>query len=321
MATNGSGRRDTARTRPSPAAGETTPSTPSRRASRAAPAEGTPDTSARRVLTILRYLAQHQRPVLASAIARDCHFPRSSTYRLLHVMADERFVTYYPDEGRWGLGLSSYELGTGYLLSDPLARQSMSILVSLAAQTGAFMAIGVLDGTVAIVSGPTTRSRRPRARLRAGPALPRPPHRDGPGAADRPVPWRPHRPLRRPPVGAARTTRVRARSTSCSSSCARPRAGFAQSPIDLADGIWAFAAGPERGRAGRRRPHGRLPQRATDRRRSTRRWPRCSAGQPRSRAASATVRATPLSLGDGPPAGPAAVNALLRSRAAIATNP
>src|SRR6476469_667042 len=101
MATNGSGRRDTARTRPAPAAGETTPSTPSRRASRAAPAEGTPDTSARRVLTILRYLAQHQRPVLASAIARDCHFPRSSTYRLLHVMADERFVHYYPDEGRW----------------------------------------------------------------------------------------------------------------------------------------------------------------------------------------------------------------------------
>ena len=152
MATNGSGRRGSARTRPSPAAADTTPSTPTRRASRAATAEGTPDTSARRVLTILRYLAQHQRPVLASTIARDCHFPRSSTYRLLHVMEDERFVTYYPDEGRWGLGLSSYELGTGYLLSDPLARQSMSILVALAAQTGAFMAIGVLDGTDAIVS-------------------------------------------------------------------------------------------------------------------------------------------------------------------------
>ena len=152
MATNGSGRGGSARTCPSPAAVETTPSTPSRRASRAVTAEGTPDTSARRVLTILRYLAQHQRPVLASAIARDCHFPRSSTYRLLHVMEEERFVTYYPDEGRWGLGLSSYELGTGYLLSDPLARQSMSILVALAAQTGAFMAIGVLDGTDAIVS-------------------------------------------------------------------------------------------------------------------------------------------------------------------------
>ncbi len=115
-------------------------------------ANGIPDTSGRRVLRILQYLAQHQRPVLASAIARDCGLPRSSTYRLLHVMAEERFVTYYPDDGRWGLGLAAYELGTGYLLSDPLARQAAGILVRLAAETGAFMAIGVLDGTDVVVS-------------------------------------------------------------------------------------------------------------------------------------------------------------------------
>ena len=115
-------------------------------------ANGIPDTSGRRVLRILQYLAQHQRPVLASAIARDCGLPRSSTYRLLHVMAEERFVTYYPDDGRWGLGLAAYELGTGYLLSDPLARQAAGILVRLAAETGAFTAIGVLDGTDVVVS-------------------------------------------------------------------------------------------------------------------------------------------------------------------------
>ena len=51
-------------------------------------ANGMPDTSGRRVLRILHYLAQRQKPVLASAIARDCAFPRSSTYRLLHVMAE-----------------------------------------------------------------------------------------------------------------------------------------------------------------------------------------------------------------------------------------
>lgn len=115
-------------------------------------ANGIPDTSGRRVLRILQYLAQHQRPVLASAIARDCGLPRSSTYRLLHVMAEERFVTYYPDDGRWGLGLAAYELGTGYLLSDPLSRQAAGILVRLAAETGAFTAIGVLDGTDVVVS-------------------------------------------------------------------------------------------------------------------------------------------------------------------------
>ena len=115
-------------------------------------ANGTPDTSGRRVLRILQYLARHQRPVLASAVARDCGLPRSSTYRLLHVMAEERFVTYYPDDGRWGLGLAAYELGTGYLLGDPLSRQAAGILARLAAETGAFMAIGVLDGTDVVVS-------------------------------------------------------------------------------------------------------------------------------------------------------------------------
>ena len=57
MATNGSGRRGSARTRPSPAAVDTTPSTPSRRASRAVTAEGTPDTSARRVAVLIAVLA------------------------------------------------------------------------------------------------------------------------------------------------------------------------------------------------------------------------------------------------------------------------
>ena len=51
-------------------------------------------------------------------------------------MAEERFVTYYPDDGRWGLGLAAYELGTGYLLGDPLSRQAAGILVRLAAETG-----------------------------------------------------------------------------------------------------------------------------------------------------------------------------------------
>ena len=121
-------------------------------AGRAVAQSGLRDTSARRVLTILRYLAAHQRPSLASAIARDCGFPRSSTYRLLHVMEEERFVIYYPDEGRWGLGVASYELGTGYLLSDPLGRQAAGILVRLSSETGALTGIGVLDGTDALVS-------------------------------------------------------------------------------------------------------------------------------------------------------------------------
>ena len=250
MATNGSGRRGSGRTRPSPAAVDTAPSTPSQRAPRAT-ADGTPDTSARRVLTILSYLAKHQRPVLASAIARDCHFPRSSTYRLLHVMEEERFVTYYPDEGRWGLGLASYELGTGYLLSDPLARQSMSILVALAAKTGAFMAIGVLDGTDAIVS----RAHHPESTTAWAdfePGLRYPAHLTAMGRAlligrtrGDLIALYGDRPLSRPnDKGPATVDELLAQLVEAE------ERGYAESPIDLADGIWAFAA-PVRSAAGR----------------------------------------------------------------------
>ena len=267
------------------------------------------------MLKILRYLAEHGRPVLASAIARDCHFPRSSTYRLLHVMDDTGFVTYYPDEGRWGLGLSSYELGTGYLLSDPLARQSMSILVTLAAQTGAFMAIGVLDGTDAIVSG----AHHPESTTEWAdfePGVRYPAHLTAMGRAlligrsrGELLALYGDRPLARP------NGRVRAPSTSSSSSSGGQGAGLRRVPHRPGRRhLGLRRARQERGGADRRRPDRRLLNEPPRARRSTRRWPRCSAGQPRSRAASATVRATPLSLGDGPRAGPASVNPLLRSR-------
>jgi DNA-binding IclR family transcriptional regulator len=59
--------------------------------------------------------------------------------------------------------VASYELGTGYLLGDPLARQSAGILVRLADETGGMASIGVLDGADAMVSRaqlPTRSSRQ-----------------------------------------------------------------------------------------------------------------------------------------------------------------
>jgi DNA-binding IclR family transcriptional regulator len=215
------------------------------------PSASLPDTSARRVLTILRYLAGHQRPVLASAIARDCGFPRSSTYRLLHVMAEERFVTYYPDEGRWGLGLSAYELGTGYLLSDPLGRQAMGILVRLSAETGAFAAVGVLDGTDTIVSR-THVPETAREWADITPGVRYPAHLTAMGRAllmDRtaqdlnalygsgPL----ARPTGRGPTTVDDLMRELERAV---------QRGSTESPAELADGITAFAA-PVRSAAGR----------------------------------------------------------------------
>ena len=103
------------------------------------------DTNSRRVLIILRYLSGH-RPALTSAIVRDCHIPPSSAYRLLRVLEDENFVIFDPDHKRWGLGSSAYELGSSFLLSDFLIRQTTRVLGELAAQTRAQTAVGVLDG-------------------------------------------------------------------------------------------------------------------------------------------------------------------------------
>jgi DNA-binding IclR family transcriptional regulator len=201
-----------------------------------------PETGGRRVLKILRYLAQRQRPALTSAIARDCHLPRTSAYRLLHVMEDTDFVTYYPDEGRWGLGPSSYELGTGYLLSEPLTRQSKSILVNLAAQTGAFMTIGVLHGTDVIVSG-AHHSESP-AWSDLEPGVRYPAHLTAMGRALLMGRTRGDllalygdRPLARPTGSGPGTTDELLELLDH----ARQR-GYTESSADLADGVWAFAA-------------------------------------------------------------------------------
>jgi DNA-binding IclR family transcriptional regulator len=210
-----------------------------------------PDTSARRVLTILRYLAGHQRPALASAIARDCRFPRSSTYRLLHVMEEERFVTYYPDEGRWGLGLSAYELGTGYLLSDPLGRQAMGLLVRLSAETGAFAAIGVLDGTDTVVSR-THVPETAREWADVTPGIRYPAHLTAMGRAllmDRTEmdlnPLFGRGPLARPTGRGPTTLDDLMQDLAVSAEL-----GYTESLAELADGITAYAA-PVRSAAGR----------------------------------------------------------------------
>jgi len=207
-----------------------------------------PDSGGRRVLTILRYLAEHQRPVLASAIARDCQVPRSSTYRLLHVMEEERFVAYYPDEGRWGLGLSSYALGTGQALSDGLDRNSTSLLAGLAAHTGAFIGLGVLDGTDAVVP----RIHRPTSWTGFEPGVRYPAHLTALGRA---LLIDASREDLLALYGYRRLARPTGRGPGTVDELlgllrdAAPR-GFTESPAELADGVWAYAT-PIRGAAGR----------------------------------------------------------------------
>jgi DNA-binding IclR family transcriptional regulator len=102
--------------------------------------------AARQVLGILRYLARQPRPVPASAIARDLDLPRSSTYHLLNELADAGFVTHLADDRRYGLGVSAYELGTGYLRQEPLQLLARVPLSALTDQTGHSSHLAVMHG-------------------------------------------------------------------------------------------------------------------------------------------------------------------------------
>jgi DNA-binding IclR family transcriptional regulator len=98
------------------------------------------------VLQILRYLARQAGPVGAAAISRDLDLPRSTTYHLLATLAADGFVVHLPDERRYGLGLSAYELGTGYARQEPLQRIARAPLGALADRTGHNAHLAVLHG-------------------------------------------------------------------------------------------------------------------------------------------------------------------------------
>src|SRR5690625_1117205 len=78
--------------------------------------------AASNTLAVLRYLAAQAGPVPAAAIGRDLGLPRSSTYHLLSTLVAEGFAVHLPEERRYGLGVSAFELGTAYSRQEPLAR-------------------------------------------------------------------------------------------------------------------------------------------------------------------------------------------------------
>lgn len=111
--------------------------------------------AASRTLATLTALAKASQPLTASALAQRTGMPRSSTYQLLEVLAAEGFVTHYPEQARWGLGVAAFELGSAYLRQDPLQRLAQPILQQLARRLelgpdaikqSVVVQFGILDG-------------------------------------------------------------------------------------------------------------------------------------------------------------------------------
>lgn len=104
--------------------------------------------AAERTLAILQALAAAQGPVTAVGLARELGIPRSSVYQLLDVLAASGFVTHLPDEQRWRLGLTAFEVGSAYLRRDPIERVAQPLLRRLvdSAPIPVVAHLGVVEG-------------------------------------------------------------------------------------------------------------------------------------------------------------------------------
>lgn len=97
-------------------------------------------------LALLVLLSRHAGPLPAATIARELAIPRSTTYRLLGVLADRGFVVHLPEERRYGLGVTAFELGSAYSRQGALQRVARPLLTRLADRTGHSTHLVVLHG-------------------------------------------------------------------------------------------------------------------------------------------------------------------------------
>lgn len=102
--------------------------------------------AAAHVLAILRYLAHQAMPIHAATLARDLSLPRSTVYQLLATLVDEGFVVHLPEDHRYGLGISAFELGSGYTRQAPMQRLARAPLAALVDNTGQTAHLAVLSG-------------------------------------------------------------------------------------------------------------------------------------------------------------------------------
>ncbi|NGN94797.1 IclR family transcriptional regulator [Nocardioides sp. KC13] len=102
--------------------------------------------AATRALRVLRFLSSQADPVPVEAIMRACELPRSTTYHLVNAMIEEGFVVHLVDERRYGLGVSAFEVGSGYSRQAPLQRIARRPLAQLVDRLGQSAHLAVLHG-------------------------------------------------------------------------------------------------------------------------------------------------------------------------------
>jgi DNA-binding IclR family transcriptional regulator len=106
--------------------------------------------AATRTLRVLRYLAGQPDPVTLDRLAAEVGLPRSTAYHLVTAMIEEGFVVHLADEHRYGLGVTAFEVGSGYARQAPLQRIARRPLARLVDETGHSAHLAVLHGRDAL---------------------------------------------------------------------------------------------------------------------------------------------------------------------------
>lgn len=128
--------------------------------------------AADQTLRILRHLARRPAPIAATALARELGIPRSTVYHLLATLEQHGFVVHLPQERRWALGTSAFELAGGYARQEPLARLGRPILAALADRVGESAHLAVMSGRDVLYIVEERAARRPALVTDVGVRLP-----------------------------------------------------------------------------------------------------------------------------------------------------
>jgi len=110
------------------------------------PSSGPRMPAVRNCIAVLRTLSATTSPVSAGALARTLHMPRSSTYQLLQVLAEEGLVVHVPGAAGYTLGDGVFELGSAYSRRSSLEHLAQPFLARLARTVGEAATLSVLQG-------------------------------------------------------------------------------------------------------------------------------------------------------------------------------
>lgn len=128
--------------------------------------------AAENTLRILGHLASSRGPVAAATIASVLELPRSTVYHLLTVLERRGFVLHFPEARRYGLGVASFELSSGFSRQEPLSLLGRPLLAGLVERVGESAHLAVLHGRDVVYIVEERAPRRPSLVTEVGVRLP-----------------------------------------------------------------------------------------------------------------------------------------------------